>query len=554
MNFLTPEIIKGTDWRAVERAVARVMSHCGWHSVQLIGGSGDEGGDVVGVRMVDGRKLVFVVQVKAIMGASYIGVAAIQEAVNALGKYGANVAVVATNGDFTNSAKARQKELVKEGFDVRLWNGKFLNDLLERWPDEHPEKQELRPYQRSIVNACLENYAAGKPRAFFVVATGLGKTVIAAEVLATLLKEKLISRGLVLCHTQDLALQLEQSFWRLLPKTVPTRVFFDGAPPKLYDGVNFGLFQTLSNYLSGIESGDYGMVIVDEAHHALAPGFKKCLDHLHPRYLLGMTATPWRGDSAPLEDVFGRALDTVSLVDGMSQGYLAQVDYRIYCDTIQWEEMAKTTKGEMTIRDLNKRLFLPQRDEAVIAEVKRHIESIPNPRIIIFCASVEHCNRFAAMLNASTELVCKPISGLDRVERYKALMEFASGKIQAVTSVDVLNEGIDVPDTNILVFLRTTHSRRIFVQQLGRGLRLAPGKQSLLVLDFVTDIRRLADVLEFDKELKASSKGFREVFLKEGIVAFSNATALPFIQQWIQDVADLGDAEDSHRLKFPETV
>jgi len=554
VSFLTPEILKGTDWRAVERAVARVMSHCGWQSVQLIGGSGDAGGDIVGVREIDGRKVVFVVQVKCVMGASYIGIPAVQEAVDAMGQYSANIAVVATNGDFTASAKARQKELVKAGFDVRLWNGKFLQDLLSKWPETHHERQELRPYQSKIVVDCLKAFELGKPRAFFIVATGLGKTVIAAEVLSTLLAQGKVKRALVLCHTQDLALQLEQSFWRLLPKSVPTRVFFDGAPPKLYDGVNFGLYQTLSNYLSGIEPGDYGVVIVDEAHHALAPAFKKCLDHLKPHHLLGMTATPWRGDASPLEEVFGPPLGSVSLVDGMSQGYLAQVDYRIYCDTIKWDEMSSITKGEMTIRDLNKRLFIPQRDDAVIAELKRHTEQIPEPRMIIFCASIEHCNRFAALLNSSTHLICKPISGLDRVERYKTLMEFASGKIHAVTAVDVLNEGIDVPDTNVLVFLRSTHSRRIFIQQLGRGLRLAPGKESLLVLDFVTDIRRLAEVMDFEKEIRDSKKKYREVYLKDRVIAFNNEAALPFIEQWIKDVADLGEADDSHKLKFPEPV
>lgn len=554
MTFLTPEILKGTDWRAVERAVARIMSHCGWHSVQVIGGTGDAGGDVVGVREVNGRNLVFVVQVKCVMGASYVGIPAVQEAVDALGKYSANVAVVATNGDFTASAKVRQKDLVKSGFDVRLWNGKFLQDLLSQWPEAHHEKQELRPYQSNIVNSCLAAFEEGKSRAFFIVATGLGKTVIAAEVLSRLLSQGKITRALVLCHTQDLALQLEQSFWRLLPKSVPTRVFFDGAPPKLYDGINFGLYQTLSNYLSGIAPGDYGMVIVDEAHHALAPAFKKCIEHLLPKYLLGMTATPWRGDAAPLEELFGPPLGTVSLVDGMSQGYLAQVDYRIYCDTIKWDEMSQLTKGEMTIRDLNKRLFLPQRDEAVIAQLKEQIGKLPEPRVIVFCASIEHCNRFSALINASSSLTCKPISGLDRVQRFKTLMEFASGKISAVTAVDVLNEGIDVPDTNVLVFLRTTHSRRIFIQQLGRGLRLAPGKDSLIVLDFVTDIRRLADVMEIEKEISESRKKYREIYLRDRVVAFSNEGALPFIEQWIKDVADLAEADDSHKLKFPEPV
>ena len=130
-------------------------------------------------------------------------------------------------------------------------------------------------------------------------------------------------------------------------------------------------------------------------------------------------------------------------------------------------------------------------------------------------------------------------------------MEFAAGKIQAVTAVDVLNEGIDIPDVNILVFLRSTHSRRIFVQQMGRGLRLSPGKEKLLVLDFVTDVRRLADVIEMDTEARTPSKGYETIYFADGIVTFMNEAALPFIQQWLKDVADLDDAEKAQFLRFP---
>jgi superfamily II DNA or RNA helicase len=179
----------------------------------------------------------------------------------------------------------------------------------------------------------------------------------------------------------------------------------------------------------------------------------------------------------------------------------------------------------------------------------------------MFCASIEHCKRFAEMLTVATNISCRQLSGLDRVERNRSLMEFASGRIQAVTAVDVLNEGIDVPDVNILVFLRSTHSRRIFVQQLGRGLRPNIGKDKLLVLDFVTDIRRLAEIIEMDQEAKSPTLSFQPrreekivTYFKDGIVTFVNTSAIPFTQQWLQDVADLDDTEEVQFLKFPEVL
>ena len=111
------------------------------------------------------------------------------------------------------------------------------------------------------------------------------------------------------------------------------------------------------------------------------------------------------------------------------------------------------------------------------------------------------------------------------------------------------------PDLNILVFLRATHSRRIFIQQLGRGLRLAPGKEKVVVLDFVTDIRRLAAVSALGREAKKSSApdGIERVWLKGDIVSFSNTKAQAFVDAWLEDVASLEEADDAEKLSFPET-
>lgn len=211
MNFLTDEIERGTDWRAVERFVARFMSHHGWQSVKVVGSRGDGGGDVIGSRLEGGKKKVFVVQVKAVASPNYVGAGAIQEAINALSLYGADVAVVATNGNFTESAHVRRDELRASGFDVRLWNGAFFLELIKKFPEVHAQCRELRSYQQDIVDRCVERFITNGPKAQFVVATGLGKTVIAAEMLKRLYHEEGLKRCLVLCHSQPLALQLEQA-------------------------------------------------------------------------------------------------------------------------------------------------------------------------------------------------------------------------------------------------------------------------------------------------------------------------------------------------------
>ncbi len=555
MTFLTEEITQGDDWRGLELAVVRLLSHCGWKDVQDIGRSGDKGADILAVHAREGIEGdTYLIQVKAVTGDSYVGVSALNQALQGQGHYGAKIAVVATNGDFTKSALKRRDELIGQGFDIRLWNGVFLHKLLDQWPEYTPNRKELRPYQKRIVDKIVSNFDRKRRKSLFIVATGLGKTVIASTA-ADLLMKKGLSKVLVLCHSTDLAQQLQREFWTQIPKSIPTRLFMGGGAPVPIEGINFGLYQTLHGYLGGIDPDAFDLLIVDEAHHALANAFASCMDHLRPRHLIGMTATPWRGDGALIDSVFGEAIDRVSLVDGMRMGYLSKVDYKLMCDNIDWDEVPKLAKKSVSIRDLNKRLFLPQRDEAVIDKVLNAMDEVPNPRIAVFSPSIAHAEEFAKKLT-SRGVSAANASTSDRVKRKSILMDFSAGRLTAVTSVDVLNEGIDVPDVNILVFLRATHSRRIFVQQLGRGLRLAPGKEKVVVLDFVTDIRRLAAVIALDREARSekSPGEVERVYLGDGVVNFSDKKAESFVEAWLEDVTSLEETEEAEKLSFPESL
>ncbi len=551
MYFYSEDIRSGLNWKGFERFVARLILHLGWKEVSLIGAKGDQGGDVLATRKEkDGTVKSWVIQCKSVSGTNYVSTKAIEEAVHASGKYGAQVIVVATNGEFTQSAVARKNELIHHNFDVRLWNGAFLSGLLDRSPRFSLNRRTLRKYQDEIVKKVLDAYENGEKRAFYIVATGLGKTVIAASI-AQSLWERGCRRILVLCHATDLALQLEQGFWPYIEKDIPTSVFLNGLPPKTSEGISFGLYQSLAGYLGGLNEEQFDAIIVDEAHHAMAHGFRLCIENFKPKFLVGMTATPWRGDNQSLTDIFGEPLQRVSLVDGMALGYLSQVDYRIFCDNVNWEEVPKLANSKVSIKDLNKRLFLPQRDEAVIGALKGIYKEFKRPRIAVFSPSLKHCEYFSQMLTANG-IPCTSLSCDNKVERRERLLKFSTGEFTAVTAVDVMNEGIDIPDVNVLVFLRATHSRRIFIQQLGRGLRISDDKEKVIVLDFVSDIRRLADVVELNNEGKAKGEKDNIVFLKEGIVSFSNERTGKFIQEWLEDMANLGDEDDDSKLTFPE--
>ena len=551
-NFLSL-VADGRDWKALELAVLRLLEHCGWKNLQYVGESGDRGADILGVRFNPQTKAQesYLFQVKAVTADNYVGSGAVDQAVCGQGFYGSKIAVVVTNGEFRQSAYVRRDELNRLNSNVRLWNGSFLESLLARFPEASAWRKPLRTYQLEISDRVVTRFEMGAHRAFFIVATGLGKTVIASDIARRLYAQGM-RRILVVCHSVPLAIQLQQSFWGQIGKPIKTRLFLDGRIPVPIDGINFGLYQTLFVNLGGLEPGAFDVIIVDEAHHARANAFETCISHLRPKFLVGMTATPWRQDGLTLERMFGEPLAKMSLVDGMRMHYLAQVDYRLMCDNINWREVSSLAHQHLTISDLNKRLFLPQRDETIVDALKRVMTSLARPKIAVFSPSVAHAKSFARLLNLSgVSAGC--VTSEDRPRAHKTLLDFSSDRLTAITAVDILNEGIDVPDINVLVFLRATHSRRIFVQQLGRGLRLGRGKTHTIVMDFVTDIRRLALVKELNDESKGKTRGTRPetVYLKDGVVTFSDPKAQRFVDAWLSDVASLEDKADAEKLEFP---
>ena len=553
-SFLTPNIMNGQNWRALELAVIRLLKHCGWSDVQDVGQTGDLGADILAVRRSkESASDTYLFQVKSVSGAGYVGISAIDQAIAGQAHYKTKNVVVVTNGEFRKSAYRRRDDLNREGFNVRLWNGSFIKELLSKWPEFSANRRTLRPYQQSIHDDLMNCYQSGRRKGLFILATGLGKTVVAAET-ASALHTIGMRRVLVLCHSIDLAHQLQEGFWSQLSKVIPTQLFMDGEPVAPINGISIGLYQTLFSNLGGLDKDAFDLIIVDEAHHALASAFTTCINHLQPKLLIGMTATPWRGDGASIEEVFGEPISTVSLIDGMKMGYLSTVDYRVMSDDIDWDEIPKLSNKRISIRDLNKRLFIPQRDDAIIRSIQSVLATLPQPKVAVFSPSKTHAKEFTRKLNLNG-IASASVSIKDKLLRRRHLMDFAAGKLCVITAVDVLNEGIDIPCLNVLVFLRATHSRRIFVQQLGRGLRLSPGKSEVVVLDYVSDIRRIAAVRELNKEAKEKSilplGEIETVYLNEGIVSFQDEGFQSFAEAWLNDVSNLEDFADSSHLSFP---
>ncbi|EWC60077.1 DNA/RNA helicase, DEAD/DEAH box type [Actinokineospora spheciospongiae] len=547
MNFLSGEELLRGGATGLPIAVERALWYLGFVDVRVVDGAGDDGADLLAVR--DGEQWIFQCKWSSRGAVDRQGVDDLERAFT---KYQAEKAVLVTNTGLTKSALERRQALQGVGIKITVWDGPTLEAIWRRMPNRVPNAYRLRDYQGAAV-AAVERDLHGQGRALLVLATGLGKTVVGGEVISRFLENKPGASVLVTAHTKELVAQLEKAMWRHIDKATPTRLATGDTKPKTYDGVVIGTVETA---LGAVQAGfEPALVMVDETHHVGEQGmFARLLDLCSSAAQLGVTATPWRGDKFDITARFGTPSFTMGIAEGMANGFLSTVDYRLYVDNIDWDVVRQASKHGYSVRELNRVLFLPQRDEEIVERLRTAWRRTTDPRAIVFCQTIEHAERIATMLTGADALWRRATclhSGVPRQRRQVLLNEFRLGRVPIMTCVDIFNEGVDVPDVNLIAFLRVTHSRRIFVQQLGRGLRLSPGKDSLRVLDFVSDIRRVAATLELRRSLEAEAEYLR-IRKREGTgVTFSDKTAGKLLDHWIEDAADLETAADEVRLQFP---
>lgn len=548
-GFLSARALLDGGPSGLPHAVERALWHLGFVDVRVVDGANDQGADLLAVR--DREQWVFQCKWSSRKAIDRSGVDDIERART---RYKADRAVLVTNLGLNRSAEERRRALESVGIKITVWDGPTLAAIWERMPDRVPTEYALRDYQLKAADAVWADLS-NTGRALLVLATGLGKTVVGGEVIRRLLEAKPGARVLVAAHMKELVEQLERALWRHLDKRVPTRLLTGDTKPASLDGVLVG---TVESVLGAVRAGwSPGLVMIDETHHVGENGrFAELLDLCGEAGQFGVTATPWRGDKFDITARFGRPSFTMGIAEGMAAGYLSAVDYRLFVDNLDWEAVRDSSKHGYSIKELNKTLFLPQRDEEIIEQLREAWRETPDPRAILFCQTIEHAERMATMLataDGAWRRASYLHSGLARQRRQILLNEFRLGRVPIITCVDVFNEGVDVPDVNLIAFLRVTHSRRIFVQQLGRGLRLSPGKKALKVLDFVTDIRRVAATLDLRRTLEAIEHEDLRMRLPHGSrIEFSDETAGTLLDHWIQDAASLETAADEVRLQFPE--
>jgi superfamily II DNA or RNA helicase/HKD family nuclease len=371
-----------------------------------------------------------------------------------------------------------------------------------------PTELRLEPFQERLLEQIRLARLQGRHRNLLVAATGTGKTVMAAAWYARLRGELTRARLLFVAHRVELLDQALATFRHALRSPAFGEKWVGGERPERHEHV-FASIQTLrADTLARIEPDRFDVVIVDEFHHAAAASYVALLDRLRPRELLGLTATPERADGRSVLDWFdGRIAADLRLWDAIDQRRLVPFAYYGVHDgldltTVPWQrgigyDVAGLT-NLLTANDAWARVVLEQLD--------RRTDGPRRVRAIGFCVSVDHARYMARVFTEAGVAAAAVWADSPPADRGRALEDLAAGRLNVLFAVDLFNEGVDLPAVDTLLLLRPTDSPTLFLQQLGRGLRLHPGKSVCTVLDFVGQHRR---EFRFDRRLRALLGGSR---------------------------------------------
>jgi superfamily II DNA or RNA helicase len=371
-----------------------------------------------------------------------------------------------------------------------------------------PIEIELRPFQEALLEHVSLARHQGHHRNLLVAATGTGKTVMAAVDYAGLREVLPRHRLLFVAHREEIIDQSQATFRHALRDAAFGEKWVGGHRPERFEHV-FASIQSLNSAdVSRIDPRHFDVVIVDEFHHAAAPSYEMLLEHLEPVELLGLTATPERADGLDILRHFdGRIAAELRLWDAIDQAYLAPFAYFGVHDGLDLREIPWRRGHGYDVSALEDVLTA---DHAwvhlVIEEIRRKIDDPSRMRALGYCVSVGHA-RFMAARFTELGLPAVALSAASRPdERRAALRDLTDGRLRALFTVDLFNEGVDIPSVDTLLLLRPTDSPTLFLQQLGRGLRKALGKGACTVLDFVGTHRK---EFRFDRRLRALLGGSR---------------------------------------------
>ena len=351
---------------------------------------------------------------------------------------------------------------------------------------------DIRPYayQKEILeNLKVERKIFNKNKNLVIAATGVGKTVISAFDYRDFCKENRgkANRLLFVVHREEILKQARDTFRTILKNNNFGELMVGGRTPESLEYLFVSIQSLNSRDLCEITSDDYyDFIIVDEFHHAAAPSYQRLLSYYKPKVLLGLTATPERNDN---KDIFKYFEDRISgeirLPEAIDRKLLSPFQYFAVSDSVDLSKLKWQRKG-YNISELDK-VYTGNdiRVNNILTSLNKYITDINEVVGLGFCVSKEHAKFMAQRFNEAGIESLALTDESKKDDRNSAKEKLVNGELKFIFVVDIYNEGVDIPEVNTILFLRPTESLTVFLQQLGRGLRLSEGKECLTVLDYV---------------------------------------------------------------------
>ena len=360
-------------------------------------------------------------------------------------------------------------------------------------------RYQLLPHQKMILDKLqVEREENGLFRNLVVAATGTGKTVVSAFDYKRFRKDNpQHDRFLFVVHREEILKQSLHTFRSVLGDANFGELWVGNFRPENSLEHLFVSVATLNSNIDifrqqGLDYYDY--IIIDEAHHAAASSYRVLVDEFKPRVLLGLTATPERMDGKSLLPDFGGKISAeIRLPQALDEGLLTPFQYLCISDPLDISGNELWANGKYIISKLTDRLCNYERTGLIISKLREYLPDETKCHALCFCSDKRHAAFMAEQFSKYGLKAAALTAETNAEERVRVNRELASGRINYLCVVDIFNEGVDIPEVDTVLFLRPTDSLTIFLQQLGRGLRLSAGKDFLTVLDFVAQVNRQYD-------------------------------------------------------------
>ena len=383
-------------------------------------------------------------------------------------------------------------------------------------------------YQQEILDRLeAERTVRGYTRNLVVAATGTGKTVISALDYKRFRKKNpgTPCRLLFVAHREEILRQSLYTFRAVLKDANFGELFVGNYRPETIDYLFLSIQTFNSQDFTAKNAPDfYDYIIVDEFHHAAAPTYQKLLSYYQPKILLGLTATPERMDGKSILPYFNyRIAAEIRLPEAIDRKLLCPFQYFGVTDTVDLNTLKWSAggydKGELSALYTFSGAVANRRADLVVSSLLKYVTDIDEVKGLGFCVTVDHAQFMSQYFNEHGIPSIFLTGKSSDEERNSAKGRLVRGDIRFIFVVDIYNEGVDIPEVNTVLFLRPTESLTIFLQQLGRGLRLAEGKECLTVLDFIGQANKRYNFEDkFAALLSNTSRGVtREI--KDGFVS-----------------------------------